>query len=199
MDFFSHYSILEIGDLASSVSRLLTACLGAKKNGHVLRFDGHDRFLLDNAAALMEDVLVGLNFLSERNLTAPGAGKIAAFNCVIQIVLNRSMGTGKDLSTVNDLQHYFESILSTIQTLNKAGLATVGEKEIKIARHLFYEVGSRIPFETEDDDSRLFIQVQQAMLKELKKVAQEEGTPVHKLVADIITSYLGTDAHRKRL
>ena len=199
MDFFSHYSILEIGDLASSVSRLLTACLGAKKNGHVLRFDGHDRFLLDNAAALMEDVLVGLNFLSERNLTAPGAGKIAAFNCMIQIVLNRSMGTGKDLSTVDDLQHYFESILSTLQSLNKAGLATVGETEIKIARHLFYEVGDRIPFETEDDDSRLTIQVQQAMLKELKKVAQEEGTSVHKLIADIITSYLGTDANRKRL
>jgi predicted DNA binding CopG/RHH family protein len=42
-----------------------------------------------------------------------------------------------------------------------------------------------------EDETKMTIAMDEVLLRELKGVAQEEGIPVHKLVAEIILSHLG--------
>ncbi len=104
------YAAVELGELASSVSRLLAACLGPQQAGRPLALDPHDQFLLDHAIRVVEDTLTGLHFLAAQDLLSPGPDKIMLCNCIVQTLLNKEMGTGKELRTLQDLQAYFQGI-----------------------------------------------------------------------------------------
>ena len=186
----SDYSAVELGELASSVSRLLMACLGAKQGGRLLALDANDHFLLDNAKQLVEDGLTALHFLVAKDRLAPGTDKITLCNCMVQTVLNKQMGTGRELSTIQDLQSYFEGIASVLAKARESGIETVTERQLAIAQLFFLELANRLPFEQRDDETKVTITMEEVLLRELKRVAQEEGVPVHKLVADIILGHL---------
>ena len=193
MSFFSNYSVVELGELASSVSRLLTACLGARRGGRNLEFDDHDRLLLDSAIGLVEDVQTGLNFLAAREMRSPGTDKITLFNCVVQAVLNKPLGTdNKELQTVKDLQEYFDVIGSALKKTSLAGLTSVTGRSLGLAQRFFFELGNTLPFEQTEDGTKLTIAMEEVLLRELKRVAQEEGIPVHKLVSEIILEHLNS-------
>jgi len=193
MSFFLDTCVVELGELASSVSRLLTACLGSKRAGRMLKFDQHDHFLLDNAIGLVGDVLTGLNFLAAREVVSPGPEKITLFNCVVQAVLQKRLGSGNnELLTVKDLQTYFEAIGSILKKMRVSGSGSVTETQIDRAQRFFFELADTLPFEQHDDETRLTISMEEVLLRELKRVAQEEGIPVHKLVSGIILSHLGS-------
>ena len=59
-----------------------------------------------------------------------------------------------------------------------------------MAQLFFLELANLLPFEQLDDETKVTITMEEVLLRELKRVAQEEGLPVHKLVADIILSHL---------
>ena len=190
MNLISDDFAAELGELATSVARFLTACLGAKRAGRLLEFDSHDQFLLDNATGLVEDVLAGLHFLAGKDAPGTGTDKIALCNCVVQTVLNKQMGTDKDLTTVTDLHAYFQAVASVLIQVRESGTITVTEPQLALAQRFFLELGNTLPFEQRDDETRMTIAMEEVLLRELKRVAQEEGIPVHRLVADIILSHL---------
>jgi hypothetical protein len=193
VSFFLNYSVVELGELASSVSRLLTACLGAKLGGRKLEFDDHDRLLLDSAIGLVEDVQAGLNFLAAREMTSPGAEKITLFNCVVQAVLNKRLGAdNKELQTVKDLQAYFDAIGSALKKTRQSGFISVTGRQLELVQRFFFELGNTLPFEQTEDGTKLTIAMEEVLLRELKRVAQEEGVPVHKLVSEIILDHLNS-------
>jgi hypothetical protein len=190
---FLNYSVVELGELASSVSRLMTACLGAKRGGRKLEFDDHDRLLLDSAIDLVGDVQAGLNFLAAQEMRSPGADKITVFNCVVQAVLNKRLGAdNKELQTVKDLQTYFGAIESALKTTSLSGLTSVAGRQLELVQRFFFELGNTLPFEQTEDGTRLTISMEEVLLRELKRVAQEEGIPVHKLVSEIILDHLSS-------
>jgi predicted DNA binding CopG/RHH family protein len=193
MSFFLDSCIVELGDLSSSVSRLLTACLGSKRASRILELDQHDQFLLDNAIALVEDVLKGLHFLAAREVVSPGPEKITLFNCVVQAVLNKPLDRTNGLRTVKDLQTYFEAIESILKKTRVSGPGSVTERQTALARRFFFELANTLPFEQHEDGTRLTISMEEVLLRELKRAAQEEGIPVHKLVSEIILSHLGSN------
>ncbi len=117
------YSAVELGELASSVSRLLTACLGAQQAGRPLVLDRHDQFLLDHAIRIVEDTLTGLHFLAAEDLLSPGPDRIILCNCIVQTLLNKEMGTGKELRTLQDLQPYFQGIAWVLRKA-RAGISS---------------------------------------------------------------------------
>ena len=186
----SDYSAVELGELASSASRLLTACLGAKQGGRPLALDPHDQFLLENVTRVVEDALAGLRFLASQDRLSPGPDKIMLCNCMIQTVLNKQMGTGNELRTIQDLQSYFEGIASVLTKARASGTVDVTERQLAIAQLFFLELANTLPFEQLDDETKVTITMEEVLLRELKRVAQEEGIPVHKLVADIILGHL---------
>ena len=193
MSFFLDSCIVELGDLSSSVSRLLTACLGSKRASRMLDLDQQDQFVLDNAIALAKDVLTGLHFLAAREVVSPGPEKITIFNCVVQAVLNKPLGNGNELRTVTDLQTYFEAVESILRKVRVSGLGSVTERQIELAQRFFFELANTLPFEQHEDGTRLTISMEEVLLRELKRVAQEEGIPVHKLVSEIVLSHLGSN------
>ena len=193
MMFFLDSCVVELGELASSVSRLLTACLGSKRAGRMLTIDQHDQFLLDNAIGLIGDVLTGLKFLAAREVVSPGPEKITLFNCVVQAVLNKPLGNGNELRTVKDLQTYFETIGSILKKARVSGPGSVTERQMELAQRFFLELANTLPFEQHEDGTRLTISMEEVLLRELKRVAQVEGIPVHKLVSEIIISHLGSN------
>jgi len=191
MDFLKGFSDYEIGDLSSALSRLLTACLGAAATKRCIDWGEHEGFLLDSGIAFMTNVLAGLNFMENRKVTVPGAARINAFNLVVKAVLNRRAAPGEELCTVEELEMYFEQLRSCLATIRKSGLQIVNPTQIEAARRFFFDLASYIPDEEDSDDgSRLTIMVQEAMLRELKRVAQKEGTPIHQLVGDLVLGYL---------
>jgi predicted DNA binding CopG/RHH family protein len=191
--FFLDSCVVELGELASSVSRLLTACLGSKRAHRTLELDQHDQFLLDNAVGLVGDVLTGLNFLAAREVVSPGPEKITLFNCVVQAVSHKPLGSGNnELRTVKDLQTYFEAIGSILKKMRVSGSDSVTETQMDLAQRFFFELANTLPFEQHEDGTRLTISMEEVLLRELKRVAQEEGIPVHKLVSEIILSHLGS-------
>jgi predicted DNA binding CopG/RHH family protein len=190
MSLSSDCSAAELGELASSVSRLLTACLGSKRAGRLLALSPHDQFLLDNATGLVEDVLAGLHFLAGKDAPGTGTDKIALCNYVVQTVLNKQMGTDKDLRTTQDLQSYFQAVASVLIKVRESGTITVTEPQLALAQRFFLELANTLPFEQRDDETRITIAMEEVLLRELKRVAQEEGVPVPRLVAEIILSHL---------
>ncbi len=110
---FSEYSAVELGELASSASRLLTACLGAKQGGKPLALDPHDQFLLDSATRVVEDALTGLHFLAAKDRLSPGADKIMLCNFLVRMVMHKKMGTGTELRAIKDIKAYFEEFISS--------------------------------------------------------------------------------------
>ena len=186
----SAYSAVELGELASSVSRLLTACLGAKQAGRPLVLDLHDQFLLDHATRVVEHALTGLHFLVAQDLPSPGPDKIMLCNYIVQTVLNKEMGTSKELRTMQDLQAYFEGIALVLRKARESGPSEVAGRQLAIAQRFFLELADTLPFEQRDDETRVTIAMEEALLRELKRVAQEEGIPVPKLVAEIILGHL---------
>jgi predicted DNA binding CopG/RHH family protein len=186
----SEYSAVELGELASSASRLLTACLGAKHGGRLLALDSHDQFLLDQATRMVENVLTGLRFLAAHDLASPGPDGIMLCNCVVQTLLNQDMGTGKELKTMQDLQAYFEGIALVLRKVRASGTLEVAGRQLALAQRFFLELANTLPFEQSDDETRVTIAMEEALLRELKRVAQKEGMPVPKLVAEIILSHL---------
>jgi hypothetical protein len=192
VSLISDDSATELGELASSASRLLTACLGSKQTGRLLEFDSHDQFLLDNATGLVEDVLAGLYFLAGKDAPETGTDKIALCNYVVQTLLSKQVGTDKDLRTATDLQAYFQTVASALIKVRESGTIAVTVEQLALAQRFFLELGDTLPFELRDDETRMTIAMEEVLLRELKQVAQEEGIPVHRLVADIILSHLNS-------
>jgi hypothetical protein len=190
METLLRYSMVELQDLASSVSRLLTAYLGAMENRRHLRLDEHDRFLLQSAQEVVQDVLAGLKFLSSADLASPEAGKLSIFNWVTQTVLNKPMGTGKPLKTAKNLQTYFEVLLFILNKVTGQTRGSADAKEISLVRLFFFELGSALAQDEPPDGTRVTISMHEGLLRELRRVAQDEGVPVPKLVSDIVLSYL---------
>jgi predicted DNA binding CopG/RHH family protein len=193
MSFFLSDWIVELGELASLVSRLLTACLGSKRACRALVLDEHDQFLLDNAISLVGDVLSGLNCLAAGELMSAGAEKNTLFNCVVQAVSNKRLGNGNELRTVMDHHKYFQSIEWILKKMRVAGLKDVTERQIDLAQRFFLELANTLPFEDQEDGTRLTISMDEVLLRELKRAAQAEGLPVHKLVSEIILDHLAGD------
>ncbi len=192
MSFLLDTWVVELGELASSVSRLLTACLGSKRACRMLELDQQDQFLLDNAVGLVADVLTGLNLLAAGEVVSTEAEKTTLFNCVVQAVSNKRLANGSQLKTVKDYQAYFQSIESILKKMGVSGLKDVTERQIDLAQRFFLELANTLPFEQQEDGTRLTISMDETLLRELKRVAQEEGIPVHKLVSEIILDHLGS-------
>ena len=72
-----------------------------------------------------------------------------------------------------------------------SGPSGVPERQIELAQRFFFELANTLPFEQHEDGTRLTISMEEVLLRELKRVAQVEGIPVHKLVSEIIISHLG--------
>ncbi len=192
MSFLLDTWVVELGELASSVSRLLTACLGSKRECRMLELDQQDQFLLDNAVSLVADVLTGLDFLAAGQVVPTEAEKTTLFNCVVQAVSNKRLANGNQLRTVKDYQAYFQSIESILKKMAVSGLKDVTERQIDLAQRFFLELANTLPFEQQEDGTRLTISMDEVLLRELKRVAQEEGIPVHKLVSEIVLDHLGS-------
>jgi len=190
MDTLLRYSMVELQDLASSVSRLLTAYLGAMENRRHLRLDQHDLFLLQSAQEIVQDVLAGLKFLSSAELASPEPGKLSIFNWVVQTVLNKPMGTGKPLKTAKSLQTYFEALVFILGKITGTGRGSADAQEINLAQLFFFELGSALAEDEPSDGTRVTISMHEGLLRELRRVAQDEGIPVPKLVSDIVLDYL---------
>lgn len=190
LDTLLRYSMTEIQDLASSVSRLLTAYMGAMDNRRRLRLDQHDHFLLQSAREVIQDVLAGLKFLSSEDALSPDAGKLSVFNWVIQSVLNKPMGTGKPLATAKNLQTYFEALLFILDKISGQASGSVDPQQVNLVRLFFYELGSTLSEEEPSEGTRVTISMHEELLRELRRAAQEEGVPVPKLVSDIVLEYL---------
>jgi len=190
MDTLLRYSMLELQDLAASVSRLLTAYLGAMEHRRHLLLDQHDLFLLQAARDVVQDVLAGLKFLSSEELASPEPGKLSVFNWVVQTVLNKPMGTGRPLRTAKGLQTYFEALIFILNKLAGQARGSADAKEISLVRLFFFELGSGLAEDEPPDGTRVTISMHEGLLRELRRVAQDEGVPVPKLVSDIVLGYL---------
>ncbi|MBP1729710.1 MAG: hypothetical protein H6Q55_139 [Deltaproteobacteria bacterium] len=184
------YSALELGELASSVSRLLMACSGAKQGHRQLVMDPHDQFLLQNATQVVEDTLNGLQFLAAGDRLAPRSDKIMLCNFLVRMVMHKEMGTGTELRSIKDIKVYFEGLLSVLRKARDPVTNAVTERELAIAQRFFLELASALPMQPSEDETKMTIAMDEVLLRELKRVAQEEGIPVHRLVAEIILSHL---------
>jgi hypothetical protein len=89
-----------------------------------------------------------------------------------------------------DLQAYFQTVASVLIEVGASGTIAVTEGQLALAQPFFLELRDMLPFEQRDDETRMTIAMEEVLLRELKRVAQEEATPVHRLVADIILSHL---------
>jgi predicted DNA binding CopG/RHH family protein len=131
----------------------------------------------------------GSIFFAAEDRLSPGIDKIRLCNCMVQTVLNKQMGTGKELRTIQDLQS-FEGIASVLGKARESGTVDVTRRQLGITQQFFLELANTLPSEQPDDETRVTIAMEESLLRELKRVAQVEGIPVHKLVADIILGHL---------
>ncbi len=161
--------------------------MGAQRAGK-FGLDSHDEFLLEEASQLVEDVLTGLR--AAHDLSSPGPYGVMLCNCVVQTVLNKDMGTDKQLKTVQDLKAYFQSIALVLRNMGRPSAREITGQQLALAQRFFLEFANTLPFEQSDDETRVTIAMEETLLRELKRAAQHEGIPVPQLVAEIILDHL---------
>lgn len=189
MSYSDDFDVSEVINLAKAMSTMMTACIGARQNGIPLRLDDDDYDLLADAVCFLEDAVGAIRMLNS-SVAALKTGRIKMIQCILQMV---SDGRGEQwqITSIEEVMTRFQDVYDTIKKLDDNESAGLHKEKFMAAQEVFMLIKSCLS-DGEDEDSKVFLNLEPSVHNELKKAAQQMGTSVHRLVAEAVMNYMRT-------
>ena len=183
------HRLQEISSLASALSLFLTACQGAKDRQVTVGLDQQDRLLLDCGVGFLDDALGILLFLAGREAMAPEPEQVVACDAVLRMFLEKA---GAKARGVAAMQAQVRAVRDTLQDVTTQGIEGVSASSIALARQFFFDLEKSIPEEAVEERARLIVHVPDNVVNGLRRVAQQQGTTMNRLVLEMLAAYLSS-------
>ena len=182
------HRLQEISSLASALSLFLTACQGAKDRQVIIGLDQQDRLLLDCGVGFLDDALGMLLFLAGREAMVEPE-QVVACDAVLRMFLEKA---GAKARGVAAMQAQVRAVRDTLQDVTTQGIEGVSASSIALARQFFFDLEKSIPEEAVEERARLIVHVPDNVVNGLRRVAQQQGTTMNRLVLEMLAAYLSS-------